>query len=121
VVVDCVGSAKSLSQALAVVRPGGRIVMVGMPGTVTVDLTPLWQREVELVGAYAYGVEPLLGRRTFDLAFELVAEAGLDRLVSATYPLARHADALAHAADAGRRGAVKIAFDLREEKGRDRL
>jgi threonine dehydrogenase-like Zn-dependent dehydrogenase len=121
VVVDCVGSAKSLSQALAVVRPGGRIVMVGMPGTVTVDLTPLWQREVELVGAYAYGLEPLLGRRTFDLAFELVAEAGLDRLVSATYPLAGHADALAHAADAGRRGAVKIAFDLREEKGRDRL
>jgi threonine dehydrogenase-like Zn-dependent dehydrogenase len=121
VVVDCVGSATSLAQALSVVRPGGRIVMVGMPGTVTVDLTPLWQREVELVGAYAYGVEPGPGRRTFDLAFELVAEAGLDRLLSATYPLARHGDALAHAAEAGRRGAVKIAFDLRNEKGRDRL
>ena len=121
VVVDCVGSAASLGQALSVVRPGGRIVMVGMPGAVTVDLTPLWQREVELVGAYAYGTEPLLGRRTFDLAFELVAEARLDRLVSATYPLVRHGDALAHAAEAGRRGAVKIAFDLRNEKGRDRL
>ncbi len=121
VVVDCVGSAVSLGQALSVVRPGGRIVMVGMPGTVTVDLTPLWQREVELVGAYTYGIEPLLARRTFDLAFELVAQAGLDRLVSATYPLARHGDALAHAAEAGRRGAVKIAFDLRNEKGRDRL
>lgn len=121
VVIDCVGSGASLRQALAVVRPGGRIVMVGMPGSLTVDLTPLWQREVELVGAYAYGVEPALGRRTFDLAFELVAEASLDRLVSATYPLRRHGDALAHAAEAGRRGAVKVAFDLREEKGRDRL
>ncbi|MBW3579731.1 MAG: zinc-binding dehydrogenase [Actinobacteria bacterium] len=118
VVVDCVGSANSLAQALAIVAPGGRIVMVGMPGTLTVDLTPLWHREVELVGAYAYGAEPTLGRRTFDLALELVAEARLERLVSATYPLQRHPDALAHAADAGRRGAVKVAFDLRTEKGR---
>ncbi|HWH35358.1 MAG TPA: zinc-binding dehydrogenase [Acidimicrobiales bacterium] len=121
VVVDCVGSATSLAQALAVARPGGRIVMVGMPGTVTVDLTPLWQREVELVGAYAYGTEEHPGRRTFDLAFELAAEADLGRLVSAAYPLARSTDALAHAADAGSRGATKIVFDLRAEKGRDRL
>lgn len=120
VAIDCVGSASSLAEALAVVRPGGRIVMVGMPGNLTVDLTPLWQREIELVGAYAYGFEPSVGRRTFELAFELVTEAGLDRLVSATYPLHRHVDALAHAAEAGRRGAVKIAFDLRNEKERER-
>ncbi|MDQ3148028.1 MAG: zinc-binding dehydrogenase [Actinomycetota bacterium] len=119
-VVDCVGSAESLAQALTLARPGGRIVLLGMPGAVTVDLTPLWQREIELVGAYAYGREPG-GRRTFDLAFELVAAAGLRRLVSATYPLDRFADALTHAGDAGRRGAVKIAFDLRTEKERDRL
>ena len=31
--------------------------------------------------------------------------------MTATYPLDRFADALAHAADAGRRGATKIAFD----------
>ncbi len=42
--------------------------------------------------------------------------AGLGRLVSATYTLDRYAEALAHAADAGRRGAVKIAFDLRGER-----
>ena len=36
----------------------------------------------------------------------------LGRLVSATYPLDDHVDAIAHAASAGRRGAVKIAFDL---------
>ncbi|HUF33981.1 MAG TPA: zinc-binding dehydrogenase [Acidimicrobiales bacterium] len=120
VTVDCVGSADSLAQALAVTAPGGRIVMVGMPGRLTVDLTPLWHREIELVGAYAYGVEPT-GRPTFDLAFELVADAGLERLVSATYPLDRFTDAIAHAAEAGRRGAVKIAFDLRTEKERDRL
>jgi threonine dehydrogenase-like Zn-dependent dehydrogenase len=113
VVVDCVGSADSLAEALAIVRPRGRIVLVGMPGHVSVDLTPLWQREIQLVGAYAYGTEDALGRRTFDVAMELVDDAGLARLVSAHYPLDRYVDAIEHAASAGRRGAVKVVFDQR--------
>lgn len=114
-VVDCVGSAGSLEQALSVVRPGGQILLVGMPGLVRVDLAPLWQREVQLRGAYAYGVEqrPEGPRSTFALAFELVRDARLDRLVSARYPLESYEEAVAHAASAGRRGAVKIVFDLR--------
>jgi hypothetical protein len=44
----------------------------------------------------------------------------LGRLVSATYPLDRYRDAVEHAAQAGPRGAVKIAFDLRNEKERNR-
>lgn len=116
VVVDCVGTESSLADDLAVVRPGGLVCLLGMPATVTVDMTPLWQRQVTLRGSYAYGVEA--GGRTFDLAFGLVAEAGLERLVSATYPLDRYRDAIDHAANAGRRGAVKVAFDLRGEKHR---
>ena len=124
VVVDCVGSSASLSDALAVVRPRGRIVLVGMPAEVTLELTPLWHREVELVGAYTYGTETLADgakSRTFDLATNLVRDADLGRLVTATYPLTRYRDALEHAAAAGRRGAVKIAFDLRDEKERNDL
>ena len=123
VVVDCVGSETSIAEALAVVRPRGRIAMIGMPGHVHVDLTGLWQREITLAGAYAYGTETVAGgsrRRTFDLAFELVADADLGRLVTATYPLSRYADAVTHAAAAGSRGAVRIAFDLRNEKERNR-
>lgn len=111
VVVDCVGSEASLTQALEVVAPGGTILVVGMPATVSLDLTGLWHREVSLRGVYAYR------REDFDTALHLVTRAGphgdLGRLVSATYPLSRYEDAIVHAADAGRRGAVKIAFDLR--------
>ena len=127
VVIDCVGSEASLAESLAVVRPKGRITMVGMPGHMHVDLTGLWQREITLAGAYAYGTEEIAvpggtsrRARTFDLAFELVEAADLGRLVSATYPLARVTDAITHAAGAGPRGAVKIAFDLRSEKERTR-
>ena len=121
VVIDCVGSSSSLTDALAIVRPRGRIVLVGMPAEVSLELTPLWHREITLVGAYTYGTETLpdgTERRTFDLAADLVGAAGLGSLVSATYPLARYRDALEHAASAGRRGATKIAFDLRDEKER---
>jgi hypothetical protein len=94
-----------------------------MPAQVKVELTTLWHRETELVGAYAYGLERGLGgeepRRTFALAFDLVRQADLGRLVTTTYRLRDYKDAIAHAATAGRRGAVKVAFDLREEKERN--
>jgi threonine dehydrogenase-like Zn-dependent dehydrogenase len=123
VVLDCVGDSDSLAQSLAVVAPRGTVVVVGMPSQVKLELTTLWHRETQLLGAYAYGTETLPGgerRRTFDLAFDLVHAADLGRLVSATYPLDDYKDAIAHAAAAGRRGAVKVAFDLRDEKERMR-
>lgn len=113
-VVDCVGSEASLAQALEVVAPGGTILVVGMPAVTTLDLTGLWHREVRLQGAYAYT------RADFDTAIDLVASAKLDRLLTATYPLSRYRDAIGHAAEAGRRGAIKIAFDLRESPAAER-
>jgi threonine dehydrogenase-like Zn-dependent dehydrogenase len=120
VVFDCVGSAESLHESLAMVRPRGRVVLVGMPGRISVDLASLWHREVTLAGAYAYGVEHVAGTaapvRTFALATEVVGALRTGRLVSATYPLERFEEAIAHAGAAGRRGSVKIAFDLRGER-----
>jgi len=122
IVFDCVGSAASIEAALDMVRPRGRVVLVGMPGRLHLDLAALWHREVALVGAYAYGTEKVRGEhgptsvRTFDLAFEAAAALGTGRLVSATYPIERFEEALAHAGAAGRRGAVKIAFDLRSAR-----
>lgn len=111
-VFDCVGSSQSLQQALAMVAPGGEVVLVGMPSTVTIDLTGLWHREVRVTGSYAYR------REDFDAAIDLVRSARLGRLVSATYALDRYDDAIAHAANAGPRGAVKVAFDMRPSPSR---
>ena len=108
-VIDCVGSSESITQAMQVVAPGGEIDLVGMPGDVSLDLTSVWHREVSLRGRYAYR------REDFDNAIEIIRRFDLGRLVSATYRLDEHVDAIAHAAGAGRRGAVKIAFDLRKD------
>ncbi len=109
-VVDCVATEATLTQALQVVAPGGTVHAVGMPAQTTLDLTALWHRESHIRGCYAYE------RPDFDTAADLVVSSALDRLVSATYPLVRYEDAIDHAANAGRRGAVKVAFDLRSER-----
>ena len=118
VTIDAVGTSATVADCLRITRPRGRVVLLGMPADVTLDLTGLWHRETELKGAYTYGTEHLPdGRtvRTFDLAIETANELRAERLLSATYPLSDHVDAIAHAATAGRRGAVKVAFDLRKE------
>ena len=121
VVIDAVGSQESIESAISMCRPRGRVVLLGMPGVVELDLTALWHRETELIGTYTYGTETLPDGRTasaFALALELAGKVPFDRLVSATYPLVRYREALIHAAESGSRGAVKVAFDMRGEKHR---
>lgn len=121
VTIDAVGSPESLAEAISLTRPRGRVVLLGMPGMAKIDLTGLWHREIELTGSYTYGTEQLTDgstRSSFAMAFDLVQSARLDRLVSAKYPLARYREAITHAAEAGHRGAIKVVFDLRDEKGR---
>ena len=99
-------------------------MLLGMPGVIDIDLTPVWHRETELVGSYTYGSEQLRDGRSitsFELAIELAGKVPFDKMLSATYPLDRYRDALTHAAEAGSRGAVKIAFDLRDERRRGLL
>jgi threonine dehydrogenase-like Zn-dependent dehydrogenase len=114
VVIDCVGSRSSLNLALRVARAGGRVVVSGIP-TEGADLTPLWFRELELVGAYTGGYETVEGERrhSFDLAIALAQENPIDQIVGAIYPLRRWREAIDHALGAGRLGTLKVAFDPR--------
>jgi threonine dehydrogenase-like Zn-dependent dehydrogenase len=114
--IDAVGTGESITDCLRITRPRGRVVLLGMPSDVKLDLTGLWHRETELKGAYTYGTETMPDgstARTFDLAVDTASHYEAERLLSATYRLDDHIDAVAHAAAAGRRGAIKIAFDLR--------
>ena len=116
--IDAVGNSGSIGVSLRITRPRGRIVLMGMPAQVDVDLTGLWHRETELKGSYTYGTETLPDgsrRRTFDLAIQLAGTFQIERLLSATYPLSDYANALRHAAEAGARGAIKVAFDMRPD------
>lgn len=117
VTIDAVGNSGSIASCLQITKPRGTVIMMGMPAEVTVDLTGLWHRETRISGSYTYGTETMpdgATARTFHLAIEMVEDFDMGRLVSACYPLDDYEDAIAHAAGAGRRGAVKVVFDLRD-------
>jgi len=116
VAIECTGSSSALDVALRTTRAGGRVVLSGIPGP-GADLTPVWFRELELVGAYTSGTETIgaTARSTFDLAIELAS--GLPMLadmVGARYPLDRWREAIDHALAAGRLGTFKVAFAPQE-------
>ncbi len=115
VAIDCVGSKGSMDLALRTAKAGGRVVMSGIP-TAGVDLTPVWFRELELVGAYTGGTERVNGDRrpTFDLAIELAADSPIEGVVGAAYRLADWREAIDHALSAGRLGTLKVVFHPRE-------
>jgi threonine dehydrogenase-like Zn-dependent dehydrogenase len=114
VTFECVGRAESLNDAVRFTREGGTVVAVGMPGEEKVDWAPIWQRELTVTGAYAYGAEPKRkGARTFALALEAAGDLDLESLTGPLFSLGEYRDAISYAMSAGRLGAVKVAFDLR--------
>jgi len=112
VAFDCAGSRSSLDLALRTTRAGGRVILSGIPAE-GADLSPVWFRELELLGAYTSGNEEVQGskQRTFDLAMQLAATAPLDGFVGARYPLMRWREALDHALSAGKLGTLKVVFE----------
>ncbi len=114
VTFECVGRAGTLNDAVRFTREGGTLVAVGMPGEEKVDWAAIWQRELTVMGAYAYGAEPKRkGKRTFELALEAAPDLHLETLAGPLFGLGEYRDAIAYAMSAGRLGAVKVAFDLR--------
>lgn len=115
-VFECVGSPATMEDAIRLTKPGGTATLVGMPGQKSsLDLTPLWHKEVGLKGAYAYGVEEYRGQRTksFELALRVAPELGLEKLVGPRLRLDEYREAIYAARSAGRDGNVKVVFDHR--------
>jgi len=102
VAIEASGAPAALATALAAVRPGGRVVLLGMgPGpTVPLGANRVVTREVDVVGSFRFGPE-------FARAVRALAD-GLDLgpLVTGRRPLADAVDAFAAAAD--RRTAMKV-------------
>ena len=105
VAFDCT-SGSGLTTATRAVRAGGTVVMAGMPNT-DVDLTPVWFRELTIVGGYASGGED------FPDAISLARDAPLGGYVDAVYSLRRWSEAIQHATSAGRLGSMKVVFNPR--------
>lgn len=112
VVFDAVGTAESLAQAMAMVRAGGRVVIVGLywDGVVAMPGLAFCTKEVRLIASMMYGSDE--HGREFDRAARLLAdrpELG-PTLITHRFPLDAAVEAFACARDR-RAGAIKVVLE----------
>lgn len=90
-VIETAGTALAVEQATNLCRPGGRVVLTGLPHEPT-SLNFFWvvRRELRIIGSMIYQDE-------FPEAIRLLASGAVrvERLLSQTFPLARIDDAFA--------------------------
>jgi len=105
--LECVGSARSIDDALRLTRAGGTVALPR-----GVDWTPIWLRELRVQGTAYYAQERVGDRtvRSMELAMELLASGGVDLrpLITHRFPLTEWRQAVAVALDKRRHHAVKV-------------
>jgi len=108
VVIETVGAAGSFADALAAVRPRGRVVLVsGHYDAAGVDLTRIVWSEALVTGSNCYGISGM--ETDFDAAIDLIASGRVDatKLVGHRLPFDDIAEAFRISADKTR-GAIKV-------------
>jgi L-iditol 2-dehydrogenase len=113
-VFDTVGSPRTLADALALTREGGRIVVTGAASRARLDLTRLWYRHISMRGILVYGKVDFRGRSMdiFEATLELVRSDDLARLglLTHTFHLEEYRDAFSVALSKRDRESIKVAF-----------
>ncbi len=113
-IFDTVGSTDSINTSLRILTNGGWFNLLGIGEPKAIDWTPVWFKELTLLGVYGYEVDDWQGERIhdFELALRLHAEGRVDLapLVTHKFPLSEWKEALGVALHKGEHRAVKVAF-----------
>ncbi len=107
---DCVGSERTIDDALRFTRGSGSVILVGMPGIPrNIDWTAIWHKELMVKGSYTS--EPA----TFSRALELLValKGNLAGIVGAKFPLKDYRAAVQCALKTGHSKVIKTVFQLR--------
>jgi L-idonate 5-dehydrogenase len=103
VALEATGAPQALASLFKVVRPGGRVVQIGMmpPGEIPVPVNMLMAREIDFIGAFRFAEE-------FGAAVDCLASGLIDvaPILSEEVPMSRADEAFHLAAD--RTKAIKV-------------
>jgi len=117
VVYDTIGKAETLEVGCRVVRSRGTLVQAGVHGPERWESTPLYFKEIRLVGSNAFGFEEVEGVRKHGIQhyLDLAASGRIDLsgILTHKFRLDEWRDAFGVLADQGQSGAIKVAFDFR--------
>jgi L-iditol 2-dehydrogenase len=113
-VIEAVGGLESVTESIRLVDNWGTVLFIGAGGAGEVDLSALWFKEAELVGAWnhAHGVHPTRGtHHSIDLALEILANGGLpESIVTHEFALEDVREAVRTAIDKRNSHAIKVVF-----------
>jgi threonine dehydrogenase-like Zn-dependent dehydrogenase len=115
VIYDTVGLPATVETGLRIVASRGAIVVTGVEAPQRFEWTPLYFKEVAVIGSNAFGVEDFEGRRrhAMEIYLDLVASGRIDvtPILTHRFALDRYRDAFLACGDQGRSGAVKVLFE----------
>ncbi|MGH7897960.1 MAG: zinc-dependent alcohol dehydrogenase [Candidatus Binatia bacterium] len=113
-VVEAVGTPQSVTQALRFADGRGTVLLLGLSGLVNVDLTPVWMKEIALVGAVNHGPDPGphggLAAHSIDRALKVLAKGFLppEVVITHEFPLAEFRRGVETALERGSSNAIKV-------------
>jgi threonine dehydrogenase-like Zn-dependent dehydrogenase len=121
VVYDTVGYPRTVEVGIRVVASRGAVVVTGVEMPRRFEWTPLYFKEIAVIGSNAFGVEEFEGtrRHSMEIYLDLVRSRRVDvtPILTHRYPLDQWRDAFLACGDQGASGAVKVLFTY--PRGRD--
>lgn len=102
---ECSGNAAAIATNIAVLRPRGTLVQVGLSGEVVLPLSQLVAKEIAMTGSQRFHPE-------FAWAAELISTRRIDvrPMITAIFPLTDAVEAFTLASDRGRACKVQLSF-----------
>ncbi len=118
VVYDTVGKQETFEVSTRVLKARGTLVKAGVHGPTWWEDTPLYFKEISMVGSNAFGFEEVDGVRKHGIAhyLDLVADGRVDLagMLTHTFRLDDWREAFTALATQDESGAIKVAFDFRD-------
>ncbi len=116
VVYDCIGTGESISDSFKYTRARCTTVLMGTSNITLVDTTPMWNKELNVLGGYGRQIERF-GRRklhTYKLLFELVNDGKLNLagLLTHTFSVDKYKEAFRALTSRSRQPVIKAAFEF---------
>jgi threonine dehydrogenase-like Zn-dependent dehydrogenase len=114
VVYDTIGSTETVETSLRLLATGGTLVISGVEPPKRFEWTPLYFKELRVIGSNGFGVEEVRGvaKHAMQHYFDFVAD-GLDltSVITHRFPLQRWGEAVLALKNSRRTGAVKVLLE----------
>jgi threonine dehydrogenase-like Zn-dependent dehydrogenase len=114
VVYDTIGSVETVETSLRLLTTGGTLVVSGVEPPRRFEWTPLYFKELRVIGSNGFGVEEVRGvaKHAMEHYFDFIS-AGFDLtpVITHRFPLERWDEAVLAVKDARRTGAVKVLLE----------